>query len=531
MAKKDSRNLNVTINNKANDDDRDIVISISGVFRMLKKYFLPWLIISAMALVAIGGFSTFRAVTKKPALSALISFNYDGIEKGKDPSGRNFDVNIVKNSQVIADAMYKQGLDMEKAAVIQENITFEGIIPSDAIDKITAYKSVYENASSGNLAAAQAMLDVAFHPTQFKVFFDYNDASLSRKEAVQLFDNILEGFGDYFYDHYGYNKNLGVSITSVDYSDYDYSEAVDVFKSNLSTLTKYVRGLADADTKQFRSSQTGRTFNDLAQAAKTISSIDLDRISSKIAINNITKNKADTIAYYEFRIDELNREKDAYTERLANVTNSIKEYQKDSLLIMSTTEGTNAELSKNSGEYDKLVERKESIAADLAETKQSINYYIQRKEKLEKAVTGTEQMQKEVEEDLAKVSQKLDKLIKDTEVTADEYYRIVEFAHAYNVLVPPVDSAAGTIKAIISFAILPLIACEALIFLVYMIVAFVKAVKAENAKPVLIEGDDDDDDDDDDKAEDAEEKTKPAEKKTESKPVNKSTNKNKKKRR
>ena len=89
MAKKDSRNLNVTINNKANDDDRDIVISISGVFRMLKKYFLPWLIISAMALVAIGGFSTFRAVTKKPALSALISFNYDGIEKGKDPSGRS----------------------------------------------------------------------------------------------------------------------------------------------------------------------------------------------------------------------------------------------------------------------------------------------------------------------------------------------------------------------------------------------------------------------------------------------------------
>jgi DNA repair exonuclease SbcCD ATPase subunit len=52
---------------------------------------------------------------------------------------------------------------------------------------------------------------------------------------------------------------------------------------------------------------------------------------------------------------------------------------------MSTTEGTNAELSKNSGEYDKLVERKESIAADLAKTKQSINYYIQRKEKLEKA--------------------------------------------------------------------------------------------------------------------------------------------------
>ena len=34
---------------------------------------------------------------------------------------------------------------------IRKGITFDGIIPEDAINRITAYKNVYETANSGNL--------------------------------------------------------------------------------------------------------------------------------------------------------------------------------------------------------------------------------------------------------------------------------------------------------------------------------------------------------------------------------------------
>lgn len=531
MAKKEERNLNVTIKNGSDDKD-EVVVSIGGIFRNLKKYFLPWLIIAAMLAVLVSGLAVFKTIRNKPALNALISFNYSGIEKGKDPAGRNFDINIVKNSQVIADALIKHDIDLEKAAAIQESITFEGIIPSDAIDKITVYKSVYENSTNGNLAAAQAMLDVTFYPTQYKVYFNYNAAGLSKTEAVQVFTDILEGFKDYFYEAYGYNKTLGTAVSNIDYQDYDYSEAVDIFRSTLSTLSRYVKGLASADTNQFRSNQTGLTFNDLSQAISTVSNIDLDRISSYVSVNNITKDKEATKAYYQYRIDALNRDKDALTERLNNLTATIEGYQKDNILIMAGADGSNAELSSNSGEYDKLVERKDAVATELAETKQSIKYYTQRKESLENATTSTPEMEAKVEADFAVLKEKLTKLIEDTELTSEEYYETVEFAHAYNILVPPANSSTDTIKTVIGFAKLPLILAEGLLFVIYFAVAFVKSIKEENAKKAIKAkaGNDDDESDDPDENEDDEDEDETEDEKSEEESGKPAPQKSKKKR-
>lgn len=130
MAKKQERNLNVTIQNHADNKD-EVVVSLGGIFKKLKKYFLPWLIVSVMIAAMVTGLATFKTFKEKPPLTALISFNYSGIEKGKDPSGRNFDVNMVKNSQVIANVLTKDDIDIEKASDIQQNITFEGVIPQD----------------------------------------------------------------------------------------------------------------------------------------------------------------------------------------------------------------------------------------------------------------------------------------------------------------------------------------------------------------------------------------------------------------
>ncbi|HRR76739.1 MAG TPA: lipopolysaccharide biosynthesis protein [Ruminococcus sp.] len=535
MAKKSERNLNVTIQNQANSND-EIVVSVGGILRKLKKYFLPWVIVSVMIAVMVTGVATFKTLRDKPPLTALISFNYSGIENGKDPAGRNFDINIVKNSQVIADSLTKNDVDMEKASDVQQNITFEGIIPQDAIDKITAYKSVYETANSGNLAAAQAMLDVTFYPTQYKVYFDYDQCDMTKKEAVQVFNDILEGFNDYFYELYGYNKTLGTSVASIDYKSYDYSEAVDLFRSNLKILSKYVKGLAANDNNQFRSNKTGLTFNDLAQSISTVSNLDLDKISSYISVNNITKDKEATAAYYQYRIDSLNREKDALTERLATLTETIGSYQKDNILIMATENGANSELTTNSGEYDKLIERKDSVASDLAETKQSIKYYEQRKEGLDKATTSTPAMMEKVEADFEVLNTRLQKLIEDTQLTAEEYYEIVEFAHAYNILVPPVNSQVDVVKSIINHAKLRLVIFEALAFLIYMAIAFVTSIKEENAKTVFADDYDDDDDDDydddideDDEDDTAEEDEEEPEK--EEKPAKKSSAPNKNKRR
>lgn len=98
-------------------------------------------------------------------------------------------------------------------------------------------------------------------------------------------------------------------MISIDYNDYDYVDAVSVFDSSLKSLKEYIDDLAKHDNIRFRSDQSGYTFADLSQSIETIRTEDLDMILSYIVYNNVTKDKENLIANYEFKIEELTRSK------------------------------------------------------------------------------------------------------------------------------------------------------------------------------------------------------------------------------
>ena len=443
-----------------------------------------------------------KSISQKPELTALVSFTYNGIEKGLDPSGKSFDVNSIKNPNVIEKSLINLGMDVEYLDTIRKNIRFEGIIPQDAIDRITAYKNVYETANSGNLQAAQAMLDVTYYPTTYKVYFNYGDTGISRADSVQVLNTILESYRDYFYEVYGFNQSLGTSVPAVDYTTYDYAEQVDIFGDTLTTVEKYLKNLANDDTTLFRSTQTGYTFNDLYRAAQTIDSVDRDRIASLISVNNITKDKNESIAYYNFRIDNLTRTKNSLQERLATIEDSIEKYEKDTILIFGNgTDGNDTSYSQASEEYDRLINQRVSTSTDLAETKQKIEYYKARKVALQSNKTGSKEMVAKVEKQLAELGDKVVDLVQKTELTAQEYYENVEYKNAYNILVPAVASVGSTISSVIDAAMIPVVALEALVFLVYFAVSFLTAFTFPKKK-LAVNGEDDDEDDDSIDAED-----------------------------
>ncbi len=495
MSKKEERNLNVTI--KSDQDDKDsMFLSLSGMGKGLKRYFLPWIIVAVIAFVGVAGLKTVGVVRNKTPLKALIGFNYNGIENGLDPAGHTFDINSVKNIQVISEALAENDIDIEKSDAVRNAITFEGVIPSDAIDKMTTYKSVYESSTNGNLAAAQAMLDVTYYPTQFKVSFDYGNTGIPKAKAVQVFNSMLNNYRDYFFEQYGYNKSLGQSLSAVNYMDYDYSEAVDLFRVNLNALSDYVTTLSRSDSSHFRSKETGAegeagltgyTFDDISQSIDAVKRIDLARISSYVTVNNVTMDKTATIAYYQYNIDELTRQKNAYEERLTNLKASIDSYKKDTVLVMSGADGTSQELSQGSEQYDKLVERYDNVATQLANTKQEIAMYAQRKEGLEKGKEGTEEMENYTAGELVKLNEKVNRLIEITRITSEQYYETEEFANAYSIFAPAVNSKTDVVKSILHASFMPLIIAEALILVLYIAVAFVFAIKIENSKKPVVE--------------------------------------------
>lgn len=501
MAKNNDRNLNVTIKN-AEDEKDEVIISLPAIMRKLKKYFLPWIIIAAMLGALIVSLKTVETIRNKPPITALVSFSYKGVEKGLDPDGRTFDVNTLKTPEVIKNALTELDIDLENLEGVRQNIRISGIIPSDAIDRITMYQSVVEKSQNGNLPAAEAVLDVSYFPTQYEVTFNYGKTGLSKDKAVQVLNTTLEKYRDYFYKQYGYNDTLGAAVSTIKYSDYDYPEAVDLFRSTLSTLAKYINGISNADTTHFRSSD-GYTFDDLYETIKTIRSLDLDKAESLITVNNITKNKQDSIDYYQFRIESLTRQKDADEESYRAVVSAKESYEKDKLLLVQNGEGTNQEISKNSEEYDRLVQKEVNLAAEIAETRQQINFYESRKEALNKASNCTPAQMEDMEKRLSDVDTKVKDIVEKTKAAAEEYYEEVEYANAYKVLVPAANSKTAGIKAIIKGSLKLVVLVEAFIFLMYFGIAFVTALKDENKKKALkavagnAGGDGDDDDDDD----------------------------------
>ena len=503
MANKNERNLNVTIKNQE-DEGNKVVISLSSIFKMLKRFFALWLAVAVLAGVFEVAWNAFKTFSGKEPAKALVSFTYPNIEKGLDPAGRKFEIESIKNPVVIERALKKLNIDSERVEDVRANVDFNYKLPEDAYDRLTVYYSVMDKATSGNLGAAQAMLDTTYYPTQFSVYFDFGAGGFDRDTGVDILNEMLKVYGDYFYEQYGYNEPLGAAVKAADYESYDYPQQIDLFRDSLRQVRSYLTSLTKDDNTLFRSSVTGYSFKDLSEYAKTVSSIDLDKISSYISVNNVTKDKDATLAYYDYRIENLNFDKDEYTERLAALEASIAQYEKDSILIFGNgTDTTNTEYATASDQYDSLFRQKTSVESSLAQTKQDIKFYESRRNALKNNKNSSKANIEKVEADIKALSEKVSRIVELTELTANDYYENVQFANAYNILIPATKTVGSGIMDAVHSSVRPIFVLEAFIFLLYLAVSFIAALRADNRRKPAAEAADYDDEDDEDDSEEA----------------------------
>ncbi len=475
--------LNITLENEEEKNKEEVVISFSGFIRQLKRFFLIWLCIAIVVGILLPvGYAIFASDQHKN-LSALVSFNYNGIESGKAPDGSTFYSESIKNPVVIEKALTSLGHDLTELESIRQGISIEGIIPADAQDRITMYKSIYEQ---GNLNAGERMLEVKIYPTQYRIIFNYSKTSFQGRDAVELFNTILTSYSEYFFETYGFNEALGSAVTSLDYTEYDYSQAIDVFDSTLSTLQEYVNNLSSKDTTRFRSTKTGYTFSDLKESIATIRDVDLDVISSYINVNVVTKDKNTLLSYYNYRIENLNRQKKIAEDELKAVTEAIQNYEKDTIIVYGENQDA-SQYTQASEAYDNLISKKISAQKSVSTYTQKIDQYQKRVSELNGKTTASEQKMKKVEADLDNLNTKINELLKKVNATANEYYETVYLSNSYNILVPASSSALMTTKSILKAALEPFLILEALLFVIYFGIAFVQALVVTNKTVALPE--------------------------------------------
>lgn len=479
MAQKDNRNLNIVIKN--NEEEKDIVITFSTLLKKLKKYLVIWIVAVFVFVGLAFAYASITTHVNKASLHALVGFSYDGIEKGLDPAGSTFDPYSIKNPSVIENALTSLGLGVEQLETIRQGISIEGVTPKDAIRRLTVYNDVLN--SNGSISAAEKILETTYFPTQYHVYFDYSKTGLTDSDAVQVINAILSQYNVYFYETYGYNEALGNAVTVINYNDYDYSEAVDIFNNSLAILENYVKQLANEDQTRFRSSVTGYTFSDLYQSIDTVKTIDLDKISSFVSVNNLTKDKESALAYYEYRIKALTRLKTQYEDEIKAYEASIENYEKDQIIVFGAgTDDTNTQSTISSAQYDKMIDEKNIISVSLAETKQNISYYKERREALQSNTVGSSDKIATVEAELSAMNEKVNNLINIVADTSEDYYMNVTFKNAYNVLVPATDTTSDKFSRVVDNAKTPIMILELVGVVIYFAAALIEAFVTDSRR-------------------------------------------------
>lgn len=470
---------NISLVLKQQEDSSDeATLSLSTIFRQFRKYLLIWIVLAVVGgMITISGVLLFNNSVSISEITALVSFNYSGIESGLAPDGSTFDVNKIKSPNVIESALIELDESVGMSENIRRNISIKGIIPDEAMDKISLYQSVYSKGGNAALDAVNALLEIGYYPSYYVIYFDYNTAGLNLDDGKKILDEILNSYQEYFFRTYSYNEALGNSVVAVDYKDYDYPEAIDVFNSTLDSLTQYVERLENNDTVDYRSNATGYSFSDLLATIETVKSADLDSLSSYITINNVTNDKEMLLTYYQYRIEELEREKKVSQSQLESITNSIDEYEKDTLLVFGNgTENGETSYQQASEKYDELINQKIEIQDTVSRCGQRIEYYNDRLNALKNNKSSVPENVEDVEERLSDLYDKIQNLIDITNKTADEYYETVTFANAYNILVP----ATGDMPQITMGSLaMPLIIAEGILFVVYLAIVFVTAISID----------------------------------------------------
>lgn len=474
MNQENEKNISVTL--KQNDDENDaFVISMETVFRQLKRTFSIWIVLAiVVGLITSASAILLNKTISSNTISSLVNFNYSGIETGLDPDGNEFDVNKIKAPNIIETALTNINVPLEYVEPVRRSIEIKAVMQEDAVDTISLYQGIYSDGGAAGLEAVNKLLEVSNYPSYYIVSFDNNAAGLDIETGKKIINEVLDAYQVYFFTTYGYNEALGNSVVAVDYTEYDYPAAVDIFKAMLDDLDSYTKNLQANDTTDFRSNTTGYNFSNIRRNIELIRTADLDTLSSYITINNVTNDHDQLITYYEYKIDELQHEALVLKTTLESITNSIDNYEKDSMLIFGEAgDLEETDYSQASEKYDELIEQKVEVQEEYSIVNQQIEYYKSRINTFKNNTAKNKADIEYVEARFSKLYDKINNLIDITTKTSDEFYENVVFANAFNILVP----ASGDETTVqIGNVLFPVIVAEAAVFVGYVVYLFISAI-------------------------------------------------------
>ena len=260
------------------------------VFRYLKKY--RAVIIAASILAGVAFFLIAQLYIQQYTAVTVIEYTGSRAAEGLSPDGSDIDTSEIYSTNLVAQAMSAIGIDYTKATTddIRRNIHVEPIITEE------------------DLLVQQAKLDngekdYEFIPTQFMVSFSCGVKN-GKEYPRKVLNQILQEYAVY-YGKSHVNTSLAANpVSDITAKDYDYLEMAEVMDSTLEEITEHLSTKNEWNS-DFRSSRTGRSFQDLQDEFEFIRHVEIRQLFSEILAGKITKNRDLLLNKYENRNNNL----------------------------------------------------------------------------------------------------------------------------------------------------------------------------------------------------------------------------------
>ena len=276
----------------------------------LTRYLRDWWWLIAVV-SAISGILFYLFISSRQTYRAqtLIEFTNTQAEGGFYPSGDPINVQEIRSSSVISNALRSIGLDY--------NVDYVRSRVSIAPSLTDEQKAIQEAKWAAGLA-------YEVFPTQYIISYTSTRLETST-QARRILEAIVDSYIELYSEKYVSISKVPNSVESLQNLNYDYIEWAEVIDDFIKQDRDYLINMKNMRT-EYRSSTTGYSFQDLYNEYNLIYSVYLPSLYSQIIKYHITNSLDLLIARYQYRIDQNTLYIKNYEEALVLVLEMIESY-------------------------------------------------------------------------------------------------------------------------------------------------------------------------------------------------------------
>ena len=439
---------------------------------MLKKLGKWNLLIIAIVLGLILSLVNFLAInpSREYVSSGFILLN-SGAEKGEAPNGQPYSVSVIQSEDFLKGVLNKSGLS-DKITVedLLDNMTVRGSYPANIIEQIKSWDSLLTSDPTRVVSLSE------YYPTTYGISI-YNEFKnkLNKTELTGLLSTLIQEYTEKYQKIYGAGVEWDKLGEVFDTDSRDYAQAVDLLSVKCDLVDKHSQALYEVK-QTFE--KDGTTFLALSTRAKSILSSDLQSLSAMITLNALSKDTETLRQKYVYEDEIQLRKLNALTQELDQVEKLIESYEKDATLYLGSGDSVIEVKGNSKVTYEKLVDEKTRLSAELNETRININDIESRIADIDINAEGSPVDGSVLEKSIATASKKIDALVADFNALTQAYNE--EYASTSSIRINPVTYHGN--KLISGSFIKALIKSEAPLCAIALIVILIIGLIVEGRK-------------------------------------------------